>query len=59
MLYSASKRFAERAKAAGVAVTLETWNDMPHVWHAFGLRNLTESKEAIAKIGEFVKKLFA
>lgn len=58
MLYSASKRLAERAKAAGVAVTLETWNDMPHVWHAFGLHYLTESKEAIAKIGEFVKRLF-
>jgi len=59
MLHGASKRLAERAKAAGVAVVLETWNDMPHVWHAFGLHNLTESKEAIAKIGEFVKRLFA
>jgi acetyl esterase/lipase len=58
MLYSDSKRFAERADAAGVAVTLEIWNDMPHVWHAFGSHNLTESKEAIAKIGEFVRKLF-
>jgi acetyl esterase/lipase len=58
MLYSDSKRFAERADAAGVAVTLEIWNDMPHVWHAFGSHNLTESKEAIAKIGEFVRELF-
>jgi len=57
MLYSASKRLAERAEAAGVAVKLETWDDMPHVWHAFGLHHLTESKEAIAKIGEFVKRL--
>jgi len=29
------------------------------VWHAFGLHDLTESKEAIAKIGDFVKRLFA
>jgi acetyl esterase/lipase len=58
MLYSGCKRFAERAKAAGVAATLETWDDMPHVWHAFGLHRLTESKEAIDKIGEFVKGLF-
>lgn len=58
MLYSASTRLAERAKAAGVDVTLETWDDMPHVWHAFGLHDLTESKEAIARIGEFVKRLF-
>jgi len=58
MLYGASKRLAERAEAAGVAVTLEMWNDMPHVWHAFGLHYLKESKEAIARIGEFVKGLF-
>jgi monoterpene epsilon-lactone hydrolase len=58
MLYSASTRLAERAKAAGVSVILETWNAMPHVWHAFGLHDLTESKEAIARIGEFVKRLF-
>ena len=58
MLYSASTRLAERAKAAGVGVILETWDDMPHVWHAFGLHDLTESKEAIARIGEFIKRLF-
>lgn len=59
ILYSASTRLAERAKTAGDNVTLETWNDMPHVWHAFGLHYLTESKEAIARIGEFIKRLFA
>ena len=58
ILYSDSTRFVERAKAAGVDAILETWNDMMHVWHMFGLHDLTESKEAIAKIGEFVKKLF-
>ncbi len=58
MLCGASKRLADRAKAAGVCVKLETWNDMPHVWHAFGLHYLPESKEAIARIGEFVKGLF-
>lgn len=59
MLYSDSTRLVERAKAAGVDAILETWDDMMHVWHALGLHDLTESKEAIAKIGEFVKKLFA
>jgi acetyl esterase/lipase len=29
-------RLAERARAAGVAVTLEEHPDMPHVWHMFG-----------------------
>jgi acetyl esterase/lipase len=29
-----STRLAERAKSAGVDVTLEPWEDMIHVWHA-------------------------
>jgi len=58
MLYGASTCLAERARAAGVGVILETWNDMPHVWHAFGLHDMTESKDAIARIDEFVKRLF-
>ena len=58
MLHSGSTRLVERAKATGVDAILETWDDVMHVWHAFGLHDLTESKEAIANIGEFVKKLF-
>jgi acetyl esterase/lipase len=58
MLFSDSKRLVDRAKAAGVDATLETWDDMTHVFQSFGLRDLPESKEAIAKIGEFVQKLF-
>ncbi len=57
MLYSASTRLVERAEDAGVDVTLGTWDDMIHVVHAFGLHDLSESEEAIAKIGEFVKRL--
>ena len=30
-----STRFAAAARAAGVDVTLEIWDEMPHVWHAF------------------------
>jgi len=30
-----SVRFAARARAAGVDVQLEQWDDMIHVWHAF------------------------
>ncbi len=58
MLFSDSKRFFERAKAAGVDVVLETWDDMPHVFQFFGPHTLPEAKEAITKIGEFVQKLF-
>ena len=55
MLYDDSKLFVEHAKAAGVDATLEVWNDMMHVFQAFGL---PESKEAIANISKFVQKLF-
>ncbi len=41
-----STRFAAKARAAGVDVTLEVWDQMPHVWHAFaGL--LPESGQVI------------
>ena len=47
-------RVAERARAAGVDVTLEIWDEMPHVFQAFtGL--LPEADEAVAAIGEFLK----
>ncbi len=34
MLLDDSITFAEKAQAAGVAVTLDVWGDMFHVWHA-------------------------
>ena len=46
-------RLAERARAAGVAVDLEVWDDMIHVWHAFAPL-LPEADEAIARIGTWV-----
>jgi epsilon-lactone hydrolase len=46
-------RFAERAKAAGVDVTLEVWPEMIHVWHAFGVA-VPESEAGVARIAEFV-----
>ena len=42
------------AKAAGVETTLEVWEDMVHIWHFFHPM-LSEGREAIAKIGKFVK----
>ncbi len=50
-----SKRVAERAKAAGVEVTLEVWEGLWHVFHAFAYR-LAEGKQAIDKIGQFIRK---
>ena len=50
-----SKRVAERAKSAGVEVTLEVWEGLWHVFHAFAYR-LAEGKQAIDKIGQFIRK---
>ena len=52
-----STRFAARAREAGVDVTLEVWNEMPHVWHAFaGL--LPEADQAVAGIGAWLRERY-
>jgi len=43
-----------RAKADGVAVTVEEWPAMIHVWHWF-LPMLDEAERAVANIGDFVR----
>jgi epsilon-lactone hydrolase len=48
-----SKTLARLAEKAGVQVTLDIFEGMPHVWHAFA-SYLPEGQEAIDKIGEFV-----
>jgi monoterpene epsilon-lactone hydrolase len=53
-----SERFAARARAAGVEVTLEVWDEMIHVWHAFSLV-LPEAREATKQIGEVLAKRLA
>jgi acetyl esterase/lipase len=58
MLYSHSKRLSENAKKAGVDVTLETWDDVPHGFHIFGLNILPEAQDAINHIKTFIQKLF-
>jgi acetyl esterase/lipase len=47
-----SLRFADRAKAAGVEVTLEEWPEMIHLWHGFP--DLPQSQQATAKIIDFI-----
>lgn len=54
ILLDDSKGFAERAKAAGVDVTLKVWDEMIHVFQFFAPM-LPEANEAIAEIGAFVK----
>jgi len=50
-----STRLAERARAAGVPVTLEAWDDMIHVWQAFASL-LPEGGQAIERIGAFLRQ---
>lgn len=54
ILYDHSIRFAQRAEAAGVDITLQEWPDLLHVWQHYGLYELPEAKEALNKIGEFI-----
>jgi phosphinothricin tripeptide acetyl hydrolase len=48
-----STRFAERARAAGVDVELDVWEDMIHVWHAFA-DLLPEGREAIDRVAAYL-----
>jgi acetyl esterase/lipase len=50
-----AKTLTERAKAAGVEVELEVWEDMPHVWQHYA-PILPEGQQAIAGIGDFLRK---
>ena len=50
-----SKVLADRARAVGVEVEVDIWDDMPHVWHHFA-PILPEARDAIKRIGEFMRK---
>ena len=53
LLLDDAVRYASRADN----VTLEVWHDMPHVFPAFPM--LAESREALARICEFIASRFA
>jgi acetyl esterase/lipase len=53
-----SLRYAERAKAAGVDVTLDVWDEMIHVWQLFSFM-LPEGQQAIDRAGAFIKERVA
>jgi epsilon-lactone hydrolase len=54
ILLDDATRLAERAKAAGVDVTLEIWDHMIHVWQSFA-DLLPEGRQAIERIGAYVE----
>ena len=45
MFYRDSKRFVDKAKTTGVDMRLEAWDDMPHLFHLFGLNELPEKEK--------------
>ncbi len=53
MLFDDSRRYANRAQAAGSPVTLQRWSHMVHVWQIFN-PELPEAREALAEIGRFL-----
>jgi len=55
VLLDDSVMFADKARAAGVDVTLEVWPEMPHVWQAF-CGFLPEADQAVERLGQFVRK---
>lgn len=55
VLLDDSVALAARARAAGVTVELDEWDQMTHVWQNNGAE-LPESQEAIVRIGAFVKQ---
>lgn len=54
ILYDDSTRVAEKARAAGVDVTLEVAQDMIHIWPYFAAI-VPEAREAVERIGAFIR----
>ena len=54
MLFDDSKRYVNRAQAAGSPVRLQRWAHMVHVWQLFN-PELPEAREALAEIGKFLE----
>lgn len=58
VLLDDSIKLHNKAKADGVDSTLEIWDDMIHVWHAFHPM-LPEAKQAIVRVGAFLQEKWA
>jgi len=56
ILLDDSLRLAEKARQAGVPVTIDIFENMPHCWQFFS-KYLPEGKKALQKIGEFIANL--
>jgi len=56
-LLSDATRFTEKAKAAGVNITLEVWKGMQHEWQ-FATQMLPEARQAINRIGNYITERY-
>ncbi len=54
ILLDDSVRIAERARNAGVDVTLDVKDDLIHVWHYFA-QLIPEGEESIGDVGAFIR----
>ncbi len=54
ILLSDSERMADKCAAVGVAVELEVWPEMWHVFQVF-IGKMPESRQAIDKIGDYIR----
>ena len=55
VLVDDSTRLAEKGREAGVDVTLEVWDDMPHNWHTFAPM-LPEGQRAIERMSDHLRR---
>jgi acetyl esterase/lipase len=58
VLLDDSRRIADKARRAGVDVTLHIWEDMIHVWQLFAFM-IPQGAAAIDEIGSFVRERVA
>jgi len=56
VLLADSTRLADKARAAGIAVEIEIWPGLPHVWQIFS-PFLPEARAALAKAGAFIRRV--
>lgn len=58
MLYDDVVKFVDKARAAGVAVTLQPFEGLVHWWHLFW-RVVPEARQALDQVASFLEKLWA
>lgn len=56
ILLDDATRLVERAKNAGLKVSLKSWENMIHVWQVFVGLEIPESKDAIDEIAKFIQQ---